>query len=95
MEGEHMADFARYTQSFDTILMGRKTYDFLLKHKMTAYPGMENFVFSRTMRESPDERVKIISESAGEFVRNLKAGAGGDIYLNSGGNLAGTFLRKT
>lgn len=94
MKGEHMSDFAEYSKSFDTILMGRKTYDFLLQHGMTAYPGMENYVFSRTMRDSPDEQVKIIAENAGEFVRELKNVPGGDIYLNSGGDLARTFFEE-
>ena len=40
------------------------------------------------MKETPDKSVKIISETAGEFVRNLKKEAGKDICLMGGGLLA-------
>lgn len=94
MKGEHMKDFAVYAKSFDTVLMGRKTYEFALRHGITAYPGMRNYVFSRTMKESPDQRVTIISEEAGEFVRKLKSEEGKDIWLNSGPGLARTLFEE-
>lgn len=94
MGGEHMRDFAEHAKSFDTVLMGRKTYEFGLSHGMTAQPNMKNYVFSRTMKESPDPRVTIIAENAGEFVRNLKKEQGKDIWLNSGSGLARTFFAE-
>ena len=89
--------------SIDTMLIGRKTYEFALsqgskpkrksrskkaKGKSVFCSSMKNYVFSRTMKAAPDEDVVIISESAEEFVRNLKAEAGKDIWLMGGGELA-------
>lgn len=87
--------------SIDTLLMGRKTYEFALGHspkperkskkskpKPSSKPSMSSYVFSRTLNHAADEDVKIISENAGEFVRNLKREAGKDIWLMGGGELA-------
>ena len=73
---------------FDTVLMGRKTYEAALRFGMTAYPNVKNYVFSRTMKESPSEAVEIIQADAAEFVRKLKNQDGKDICLAGGGELA-------
>src|SRR4051794_243203 len=64
-----MADFWK---TIDTVLMGRKTYEVAVRLGTTAYPGVKNYVFSRTLEQAPDGSVEIISENAVEFVRNLK-----------------------
>lgn len=94
MQGEHMDDFAKSFASFDAVLMGRKTYEFALGHGMSAYPNLENYVFSHTMQDSPDKRVKIISDNAGNFVRDLKVAKGKNIWLCGGGVLAASLLAE-
>jgi dihydrofolate reductase len=100
MDDEVMSEFPRIYASFDTILMGRKTYDFALLQnpepgqEMMSYMGMKTYVFSRTMKESSNAGVKIVSDDAGEFVRNLKNESGKDIWLFGGGILAASLLRE-
>ncbi len=83
---------ADYWKRFDTIVMGRKTYEVALRMGVGggAYPGMKNYVFSRSMKPSPKKvkNLEIISEDAAEFVRELKAQEGKDICLMGGGLLA-------
>jgi dihydrofolate reductase len=79
---------AEFWQTIDTVVMGRKTYEAALKAGTTSYPGVKNYLFSRTMQESPDEKVEIISQDAGEFIRNLKSQEGKDICVMGGGELA-------
>jgi dihydrofolate reductase len=101
MEGDY--GMREFFASVDTMLIGRKTYEFALgqsaghkqksrskkaKNKRTFCSSMRNYVFSRTMKNAPDEDVRIVSENAGEFVRNLKSEAGKDIWLMGGGELA-------
>lgn len=79
---------AKFWKSIDTVVMGRKTYEVAVKGGTTSYPGVNNYVFSRTMKESPDENVKIISSDASEFVRKLKRKKGKGICVMGGGELA-------
>ncbi len=74
---------------FDTVLMGRHTYEVGLNAgKTSPYPMLEQVVFSRTMEVSPDSAVTLISDHAASFVRELKAQSGEAIWLCGGGKLA-------
>jgi dihydrofolate reductase len=77
-------------QNVDTVVIGRKTYEPVLKSG-TAFPtlpGVKNYVFSRTLEETPDSNVQIIREDAAGFIRKLKTEAGKDIIVMGGGLLA-------
>src|SRR5207237_94616 len=75
-----------------TVVMGRKTYEVALKNGTTSYPGVKNYVVSRTMRESPDEKVEIVSGEAPGFVRTLKRQKGKGICVMGGGELANSLF---
>jgi dihydrofolate reductase len=77
-----------YWKTIDTVVIGRKTYEVMLGMGSGAYPGMKNYVFSRTLKAEPDGKVEIISEDAAEFVRKLKNQKGKDICVIGGGLLA-------
>lgn len=79
---------------FDVVLMGRSTYDVGLQEGITnPYPTMEQFVFSRTLRESPDKQVRLIKEKAVQTVKSLKQKSGKAIWLCGVSDLASTFLK--
>lgn len=87
--GEHVTDYLESLKQFDVVLMGRKTYEFGFQFGVTnPYPAMKQYVFSRTMKESPDENVTLVSENIVELVRELKNESGKDIYLCGGADLA-------
>lgn len=83
---------AKFWKTIDTVVMGRKTYEVALKSGTASYSGAKNFVFSRTMRESHDKAVAIISEDAAGFVRKLKSQEGKGICVMGGGELAKSLL---
>ena len=95
MEGEHAAEFLQALGAFDTVLMGRRTYEVALRMGVTdPYPEMRSYVFSRTMRESPNPRVQVVAEDAAGLVRRLKREPGRDIWLCGGGDLAASLLAE-
>lgn len=75
---------------FDTVLEGRRSYDIGLKAGVTdAYPHLRHLVFSRTLAESPDPAVEIVSGDPIAKVRELKRQEGKDLWVVGGGELAG------
>ena len=92
---EVVTDFLESFEWFDTVLMGRKTYEVGLKEgKTSPYPMMEQYVFSQTLGESPDENVELVSENGIERVRTLKQKPGKAIWLCGGGHLASTLFAE-
>ena len=77
----------------DTILMGRKTYDFAAKSGGGGGgpSNITTYIFSRTMTEAPDG-AELVCDDAAAFVRDLKAKPGGDIIVMGGGELGSALL---
>jgi len=76
-------------QRFDTVLMGRATYDVGASVGLTnPYPHLAQYVFSRSMQRSADPQVTLVSTEALPFVQSLKQRPGRDIWLCGGGKLA-------
>jgi len=93
--GEEASSAMReFWQKIETVVVGRKTYEPVLKSgkPWPSYPGVKTYVFSRTIRESPDKNVQIISEDAAEFIRRLKSEQGGEIFVMGGGELANSLF---
>ena len=76
---------------FDTVLMGRRTYEVGLPHEIVSpYRQLVQYVFSRTLEELPSPDVELVTDDPVVKVRELKAEDGMDIWLCGGGILAGT-----
>jgi dihydrofolate reductase len=76
-------------QSFDTVLMGRRTYEAGLRIGVTSpYSHLEQFVVSKSLAASPSPEVTLVREDPEGLVRRLKANTGRDIWLCGGGELA-------
>jgi dihydrofolate reductase len=82
-----MTDFWK---TIDAVVIGRRTYEPVLKSgkPFPTYPGVKNYVLSRTLKESPDKDVGIIRQDVVEFIRRLKTEEGKGIFVMSGGLLA-------
>jgi dihydrofolate reductase len=78
----------------DTMLMGRKTFEFA--QKMGGGPktvGVRTYVFSRTLERLPKaEASELVREDAARFVGRLKEEPGGPILVMGGGALAGALI---
>lgn len=91
---DYVREFFDSLAQFDTVVMGRKTYEVGLRYQQTnPYPQLRTFVFSRTMSRSPDEAVTLVSSDVEQHVRDLKSEPGTAIWLCGGGNLAAQLLR--
>lgn len=85
-----------YWSRFDTLIMGRKTFEVAMQNSPDAgtdpYKGMTTIVFSRTLDQADFPAVKVVSADPGEFVRALKTQDGKDICVMGGGDLGRTLF---
>jgi dihydrofolate reductase len=97
----HTNDYGmtRFYSSIDTILWGRKTYDWLLAYykKKGKKDGMfdtklANYVFSRKPPKRAMPGVEFVSEPVKAFAKRLRAAPGKHIWMMGGGGLIASFL---
>jgi dihydrofolate reductase len=86
-------DFGEMFSRFDTLLIGRKTFEAMLKMGGGggSMPGVTTFVISRTLRPTDHPDVTITRDAVA-LVTDLKAQPGKDIWLFGGGELFRSLL---
>lgn len=82
-------------KEFDTVLMGRKTYEVGVNEGITnPYGTLEQYIFSRTLTVSPDPHVTLVRADVAGTVRRLKQRPGKAIWLCGGADLAGQLIAE-
>ena len=89
----------QFYPTIDTILWGRKTYDWLLNYykKIGKTKGLfdtrlANYVFSRKPPRRVPPGVTFVSEPVKTFAQRLRATSGRHIWMMGGGGLIASFL---
>lgn len=81
-------DFAALYKEFDTVVMGRKTYEVgIAQGADIAMPGIDVVVFSRSLPAVTRPGVRILNDDPRRIVAELKKEKGKDIWLFGGGQL--------
>ena len=80
-------DFNAITARFDTIIMGRKTYEVTYAQGGGAMFDMETYVFSRTLHQTDCPGVTVVSDPPEKMLASMKEKPGKDIWLFGGGSL--------
>jgi dihydrofolate reductase len=78
----------KFWKTIDTVVMGRKTFEVAARGGGGAYPGVKNYVFSRTLQTIETPKVKLVRDDAATFVAALKKKRGKNICVMGGGELA-------
>ena len=91
-------DLEAYAKAFDVIVAGRKTLPPpKTEGKRKGGKGMGNvtyYAFSRTVPPGKHGGVEYVNQSPSEFIHQLKALPGKDIWLFGGGELTREFLKE-
>ena len=89
-EAESAADFSRY----DTLLIGRRTFEVMRANGQPTFPGKKNYIFSRTLTRSDIPKSSILSITPEQTTAELRSAPdnGKDIWLFGGGELFRTLL---
>ena len=86
-------DFAALLNEFDTLIMGRKTYEVLMKQGPGGpTSGMKIVVASTTLRPAQAPGVTILDRNVADEVGRLKQQKGKDLWLFGGGTLFRSLL---
>jgi dihydrofolate reductase len=97
----HTVDYGMgaFYPTIDTILWGRKTYDWLLdyfrkRRKRTGLfdTNVANYVFSRRPPKRVASGAEFVSEPVKEFAQRLRSTPGKHIWMMGGGGLIASFL---
>jgi dihydrofolate reductase len=83
-------DFAAVRQQFDTLLVGRRTFEVV--PAAFRIPGMRTFVLSQTLRQEDQPEVSVAAAKSNEKVAALRAKPGKDNRLFGGGSLVSSLL---
>ena len=80
-------DFEAIYSQFDTMLMGRRTFEVMkAAGGRGSTPGMQVFVFSRTLRQEDHPDVTIV-DNPEKLLAELGSKPGKDVWLFGGGSL--------
>lgn len=98
MEGEHADDFVSHFQNYDTVLMGRGTYEagfqYGIKPGEPAYKGLKHVIISKSLNFESNNEVQLVKNNAVDYIKQLKSQNGKQIWLCGGGDLAGRLVNE-
>ncbi len=95
VEGEGDNGYSEFYGTVDTVIMGRRTYDWLLAQELEEFPYKNKacYVYTRSSRED-NENVTFVNENIFQFANKLKAQEGKNIWLVGGGELLQSFIEE-
>ncbi len=83
---------AEFYSTIDTILWGRKTYDFGVRSGAGFDAGVRNYVFSSAPPASAAAGVEFVKEPISDFAEGLRASPGKNIWMMGGAGIIASFL---
>jgi dihydrofolate reductase len=85
-------DWGAFMGRFDTMLMGRRSYEAAQAQPEGMLPKLTTYVFSRTLRAEEHPGVTVVGRDVRETIERLRAAPGKDIWLFGGGELFRTLV---
>ncbi len=95
VEGQGDNGYSEFYCTVDTILIGKRTYDWIMQQENGEFPykNKKCYVFSRSQCQD-NEYVKFIKGDIISFINSLKNEEGKSIWIVGGGDLLHTFLKE-
>ena len=87
-----------FWKSIDTILLGRKTYDFVVQYQKKTkgaadiYRGPKHYAFSRRPPKKVLRGFEFVKEPIKKFAKRLRTQKGKDIWMMGGAGIIASFL---
>ncbi|WP_203340649.1 dihydrofolate reductase family protein [Planococcus beijingensis] len=95
VEGGGDAGYAEFMENIDTVIMGRRTYDWVMEAENGNYPYQEltSYVFTSS---TPQENSNVIftNQEIPSFLEDLRKKPGKDIWVIGGSKLLHEFIKE-
>ncbi len=86
--------YADFISTVDTVVLGRKTYDWVMKQVLEfPHADKETYVITRSPRPSIGKTV-FYSGDVGELIRHLKQQSGKNIFIDGGADLIHSLMKE-
>jgi len=73
MTGDPGYDPKPFFATIDAVLVGRRSYEVMLRHGARSHPGLRTYVFSRSLKAADYPEVTMLAEDGVETVTRLRA----------------------
>ncbi|MEG0471062.1 MAG: dihydrofolate reductase family protein [Solibacillus sp.] len=95
VEGEGDNGYSAFYNTVDTVLMGKRTYDWIIENMTGEFPYLDKqcYVFSRSVQDE-NEEVTFVQDDIVNFTNELLKQDGKNIWLVGGGELLHSFLKE-
>lgn len=95
VEGEGDNGYSEFYETVDTIIMGNKTYEWIIRHETGEFPykNKDCYVFTRSSIEDTED-VKFINDDVVSVTNKLRNQVGRNIWIVGGGELLQDFLKE-
>ncbi len=87
-------DFGAIVKQFDTLLVGRRTFEMMAQANRMTMPGMKTIVFSRTLRATDYPEVTVFGDGQSDMLMPLRGKSGKDVWIFGGSSLFRSLLAK-
>jgi len=95
-QGKAVEKYQADLLSYDTVIMGRKTYEFGYQYGLEpgqpAYPHMQHYIFSETLKIDQLADAVHIEKRSIPRIKEIVSSSDTDVYLCGGGQFAGWLL---
>ena len=94
-EGEGDAGYGEFIKTIDTVVMGRRTYDWVMEAENGEFPYQDITSYVYTSSSAEDNPfVKFTNQDVSGLVKELKERPGKNIWVVGGSSLLHSFVKK-
>ncbi|MCG1024040.1 dihydrofolate reductase family protein [Sutcliffiella horikoshii] len=88
--------FAAFYETIDTVIMGKKTYDWIMNQELEEFPykGKSCYVYTNSTNAVDNEDVTFVQGEVSELIHQLQQQPGKDIWIVGGGELLHHYIKE-
>lgn len=95
-EAEGDNGFSEFYETIDTVIMGKKTYDWVVNQKLEEFPykGKSCYVYTNSTKAVDNEDITFVQGEVSELIQQLQQQPGKNIWIVGGGELLHHYIKE-